>query len=386
MKGLRQAHIVWVELERFYVEASQEPAIVVRDGVVLDANEVARKRGVRLGVTLRQVRSYLPECKVKPWEREPYERRQRAWLDLCTEFTGVIEPADQHAAWLDLSQHPNPVDVAERLIRTLAQKTRLRVGYGAAPSKWLACLAARHDDCGLALRDPAAFLARLPVGELLPVAPEHRERLLFLGYYRIGDVAALPLRTLQEQFGEAALTIRSAAAGRLTQLPNALYPPDSIADGFVFDGAVDSSQAVDDACRTLAARIGERLQAKCVQTAKLRLKLERDDGRTERLARTFAKPMRCPRSVLSALRLLIAPALTAPVAALHAWLPDLERTRLTQPTFLNAAIDREQAKSAAAVHELRTVFGDGSVKLGSELALPRRVRVLREWKHATGWR
>lgn len=385
MSVIKQPYILWVELERFYSKSTPEPVVVVRDGFILDANEAARQRGVRVGVSLRQVRSYLPECKVENWARETYEKRSRVWLDACLEYTGVIEPADQHAAWLDLSPHPHPVDIAERLIRQLTKRTHLKVGFGAAPSKWLACLAARHDDCGLALRDPSSFLAPLPVGELLPVRPEHRERLLFLGYYRIGDVAKLSLATLQEQFGEDALTIYSASAGLLHQLPKAAYPPDSISDRFVFDGAVDTFETIDLAYRVLARRVGERLQALNSQCAKLRVGVEREDGRIERIARTFAKPMRCPTTVYTALKLLIESALTAPIAAIQVGLPELERTRLVQTEFLNALTTREPLKTAAAVHEIRTVFGDSSVKLGSEIELPRRLKVLREWKVATGW-
>src|SRR5207253_6874893 len=151
--------------------------IVVRDGMVLDFNEAASRRGIDEGLSLRQARAILNDGKFQPWQREEYEERQRIWLDLCVDFTGVIEPADQHSAWLDLSLHPDSFDIAERVVRTLSQKTGLTVRFGAAPSKWISLLAARHDDGGLAIRDPKAFLAPLPTAELLPVTFEHRERL-----------------------------------------------------------------------------------------------------------------------------------------------------------------------------------------------------------------
>ncbi|MHB8635443.1 MAG: DNA polymerase Y family protein [Fimbriimonadaceae bacterium] len=384
--SLRQPHILWLELERFYAEPAREPVVVVRDGFVLDANDAARARGIQLGIPLRQVRTLLQEGKVVNWARENYEKRSRAWMDPCVALTGVIEPADQHAAWLDLSLHPNPIDVADKLICTLTKKTKLTIRYGAAPSKWLACLAAKHDDCGLALRDPKKFLAPLSVSELLPVAPEHRERLLFLGYYHIGDVAKLSLLTLQEQFAEAALIIYSAAAGLLAQVPKAFYPPSSITDCFVFDGLVESTEVIDQACGVLARRVGERLLAQASQSAKLRATLELEDGSLKRLGRTFAKPMRCPQSVRSALRLLLEPALATPITAIRVFLPDLVKTCVVQPTFLNALASKEPQQAASALREIRTVFGDTSVRLGSEIVLSRRVKVLREWKHATGWR
>jgi hypothetical protein len=39
-----------------------------------------------------------------------------------------------------------------------------------------------------------------------------------------------------------------------------------------------------------------------------------------------------------------------------------------------------------ALKQLKSVFGDTSVQVAGQVAQPRRVRVLQEWKNATGWR
>jgi len=39
-----------------------------------------------------------------------------------------------------------------------------------------------------------------------------------------------------------------------------------------------------------------------------------------------------------------------------------------------------------AIEHVRQVFGDKSVLRASEVVEPRRVRVLRAWSHATGWK
>lgn len=378
-------YILWLELNRFYVDRSDDPVVIVRNKEVLDANEKAIQRGIQCGLSLRQARAILQGGVFKPWNAEEYEERRRAWLDLCVDYTGVIEPADQHSAWLDLSLHPSPVDVAERLIRVLTQRTGLNVSYGAAPSKWIACLAAKYEDCGLAIRDPQAFLSALSVSELLPIAPEQRVRLRFLGYDTIGSVACLPLPVLQEQFGQEGLLVQSASAGTLTQRVDPVYPPCSIAESIVFDGIVETLETIHEACQTLAARIGERLTSRNAQSTKLRATLELEDGSLKPLARTFTKPLRCPRSVYSALRLLLDPVLTEPIASIRAFIPDLEKVRQFQPS-LTEGTTKSSPQVEAAMRHVRTVFGDKSVQLGTEIELPRRVKVLREWKHAVGWR
>ncbi len=379
-------YALWTELKDFYTEPIDMPHVVYRDGAVLDANKAARLRGVQAGIPLRQAKAILQGGVFKPWHHEDYEDRHRAWLDLCIDYTGVIEPADQHSAWLDLSLHPNPVDVAESLVRTLSRKVGLKVRYGTAPSKWISYLAAKHNDCGLALRDPKSFLATLPTSELLPVPPEHRDRLRFLGYHTIGEIADLSLRTLQDQFDEAGLVIHSAANGLLTQRVEAVYPSDSIADSIVFDGDAETTDAVDRACMALAERIGERLQERSMQSGKLRATLEREGGKLKPLSRTFTKPLRCRRSVYCALKLLIEPALDQSISSIRVQISDLEKIRLFQSSLIDSASAKDNPRVVAAMKHVRTVFGDKSVQLGSELVLPRRLKVLKEWKHATGWR
>jgi DNA polymerase-4 len=379
-------YIFWVELNRFYTHPHELPYVVIRDGIVLDADDDARARGVQSGITLRQARALLKDGEFHTWRKEEYEAHSRAWLDACVPFSGVIQPVDQHCAWIDLSLHPAPIDVAEQLIRALVKKSGRKASFGAGPSRWIAQLAARQDDCGLAVRDPKAFLAPLPTKLLLPIAPEHRERLCFLGYHTIGSVSSLPLDVLQAQFGQEALRIRSAANGLLSEPVAALYPPSSVAESLIFDGPAESLETIHRACAKLARRVGRRLLARNAQSGKLHLTLEFEGGERKRLNRIFTKPLRCPKSVLTAIRLLIDPALNAPLCAIRLFLADLVPEQQYQPTLIDSKVQPDVRRVGEAVRHVHAVYGGQAVQLGKELLLPRRQRVLQEWKHATGWR
>jgi hypothetical protein len=381
-------YILWVELQQFYVDRAESavPLVITRDKVVLDANRLAFERGIQIGISVKQAKALLQGDMFKPWKSDEYEVRSRAWLDLCVDFSGVIEPADQHAAWIDLSLHPNPVDISERMIRVLSQKTGLKLRFGAAPSKWIACLSAKHDDCGLASRDPKAFLASLRVTDLLPVSKEHRDRLQFLGYHTIGEVAELSLPTLQSQFEQSALVIHGASHGRLKQGVQALYPPSSVSDSLIFEGTVESLETIHQACGVLSRRLGERLSARSMQSGKLCATLELEDGSFKPISRVFSKPLRCPRSVHAALRLLLDPVMTEPIVSIRIHIPDLEKVRQFQPSLMEGSVAKGEPRVEAAMRYVQSVFGDKAVQLGKEIELPRRMKVLREWKNATGWR
>lgn len=383
------SYIVWIELERFYAElykTCEEPLIIDRQKIVLDTNLAGRQMGVAPGMGTRQAKMLLPECTIRTWNREDHVDRQAAWLDICAEFTGIVEPVDQHVAALDLSGHPDPLEVTERLVRALVSRTGLPVRFGAACSKWIAKLAADQGGSERAVEDPRSFLAPLPVSELFPVEEEHRQRLGFLGYGTIGEVARIPLDVLQKQFGQEGLRISAAAQGRHSQPVCALYPKGSMRECLIFEGPVDVWETIDNGLRALAERLGQRLADLRMQGSTVELQVETEDGGCLRMERRFTKQIRNPISALWAFRLLLQDPPEVPVASLRVSLVHLERVRHRQSELngLDPGCQRHEARSA--VNYVRTVFGDGSVKLASEVEVPRRVRVLREWQSATGWR
>src|SRR5262245_15208245 len=106
--------ILWLEWKHFYVDSSSKGfALVVRDDTILDANAPANSLGVEPGTSLRQAKSLCQGARITKWNPDDYAAKQKLWLDVCTEYTGKIEPIDQHIAALDLSDHPDPTDIAE---------------------------------------------------------------------------------------------------------------------------------------------------------------------------------------------------------------------------------------------------------------------------------
>ncbi len=381
------AAILWVELIEFYVESIDKPQIVHRDDVVLDANAVALKRGVTRGLPTKQAKAILSEGEFIPWELETYLKKQTDWLDLCIAFSNIIEPADQHSAWIDLSAHPDPIHIADELFRTLHRETKLTINSGIASTKWLAQLAARYDDRGSAWRKPEAFLATLPVQELLPVPIEYRQRLQFLGYSNIGDVAQIPFPVLQEQFDQSSYLIASSAKGGSYEPVDDAYPPASILEKFIFEGGIaDSIEAIQHTIEMLAQRIGKRLELQNLEGCLVSITLEYEDDKTKLISRTFSKPLRDAKTVLPSLQLLLEKHLTQPLVSIQILLSELKKVTVEQGAFLEKSGTRTPRRLEVAIKKAQAVFGDTSVKLGKDVVLPRRVHVLREWKNVTGWR
>lgn len=360
---------------------------------------------------------------ILPWKAEDYEGRQEEWLGRCVRFSDVIEPVDQHEAFVDLSAHPRPESLLEKLLRELPEGTR----YGVARAKWLARVA-----CGavsdLAYHDPSAFLDELPTSLLEPVSEESRFRLEFLGYRTAGEVALVPLETLKSQFDKEALVIWQAARGRAGEAVRALYPRAVLGERVCFESAVESREAIDAALDELARRVSEKLVDRDLQGSVLRLwvegesfgglgerecrmgsqapepsrvRLRRTSDRNVRptavaltdvqaldntplspVEREFAKPMQSFASVRFALSLMCQP--KEPVVSLRVQLPGLKAANRKQQRLYVARTDSQDTLEHA-VGRVKKLYGEEVILRGSELKLPRRVMVLRAWKDATGW-
>jgi nucleotidyltransferase/DNA polymerase involved in DNA repair len=377
--------VAWIELRQFYAtkHICDRPLVVLKDKLVLDVDDLALSCKVEPGLTSRMAKSILEHGKFIDWKEEDYADLQRKWLDVCLDYADCIEPADQHSAFLDLSCHPDPIAVGEDLHRAISQKTALSLDIGLANSKWIARQSISTGSSNKSLTSAQDFIADWPVCDLEPVLPEHRARLIFLGYPTIGDVATIPFQILADQFGDQALTIQAAAKGEYFEPVQPVYPPDSLMDRFLFEGPVDSSEVILDSCRVWAKRIGKRLQQRSLEGLKLWLAVDFEEGKPKSFARVFSKPIRCARTAFSALRLMLDRPFDRPIVALRIRMIELRKTQHFQPELYESA--RIEQRIKPALHHLRTVFGDQSIELASQKQEPRRVKVLRMWKHATGW-
>ncbi len=391
--------ILFLRLEGFYAKAhnSEQPLVVHRDKRVLDANALARERNIYSGMPLSEAKAILQGGGFVAWEEEPYRALQAQWLDLCTEFADVIEPCEQHSAWIDLSAQPDPELLALNLVRAITEKFGLTAIPGMAGSKWIAKLASdlyaqagpTPLESSLAMhstvKDPLFFLATLKASMLTPVEPEHLKRLEFLGYRTIGDIASVPLYALRGQFGDAATHIRRCARGGHVQPVQAMYPPNSFSARIAFEGYVEDMQVLDQSLQELARTIGERLNADDKQAKALTLTLEFENSNETR-RRKFTKPIQNYASALSSLRLMLAEIPKQPLLGLRARLENVTCAKRVQQELSGCTTrsDRERG-AAAAFNHIKTVFGDAAIAAGNELIEPRRKQVLRAWRDATGW-
>ncbi len=379
-------YISLVRISRYYIvhapqaELPTQGRLVVRDRLILDCDEPAKTAGVVVGMPVSKARLLLPRAQVIPWQAEWYCQITKKWLDVCAKYSGVIEPVDQHEAYLDLSNHPNPAGIHSDLIRALKEVAGSPIRSGSGQFKWLADLSIHFGESALAVIAPDAFLAPLPIEQLSPIAVEHRERLLFLGYRTAGEVAQLPLEILQGQFGNLALTIQQVATGRFGDEVAALYPPHKLTDVMRWPGGISDLESYNASVREIATRLGSRLSVQEKQSTQLAITLEFEEQPSRRLSRISTKALQDPRTVMAALRLLLPESYEHAPTALRVELRNLKAANRVQTVLGGFNVQRERETVLSnTISQLATAYRPNVVIPAAQVILPRRRQVLRGW-------
>gem|GEM_PF-805329 len=376
----KSANRLWLEWEGFHATQTAEPEIVIHEKKVVDHNFAAKTHGISNGMLLQHVLPLVPNCRVTPFA--PNSERQKAWLDLLLPYSNTIQPCDCRSAALDLTGHPDPADIAGKIITKLTKEHFGFLNYGTGPSLWIAQLATQ-------LKDPFGFtfnqaqrLAPLTVEHLLAIPEQDRERLQRLGFQTIGEIAVTSPEQLHLQFGESAYRIIAAAQGKTRDQITPLYPPRATVETMSFDSPVNDSLSFEKATDTLAHRLAEKIKGQ--QAGLAILTAECEDGTEHTLQRPYNRPLHTPDRIQASLAYLATELQkTCPnIVRLTARLNRLEPHKTSQQDLFIAA---SRTDSQAAIDSLKCALGNKSIVLASEIEAPRREQVLKAWRNATGW-
>lgn len=388
--------ILYLSLPGFYVTTARasgenpEELVIHGGGLVVDSDA----KGIEPGVSLKEAKAMgRASCRFLPYRPDDFVEAQERWLTLSLDATHAIEPEEQHSTYLDLNGHPQPVDVATSLIAGLC-RMGYRVRAGMAGSKWLARLAAQDcDERAVALgvppfepvTDAASFLAPLPTRLLTPVDPSTRERLEFLGYRRIGQVADAPPAALASQFGAQGVLIRQSARGLLGERVIPRFPPDSVGVSQRFPGGMESMTQIDEAIRGIARLLSGELLQRDLCGCQLIVTVEEECSAFTTIG-VLGKPTQSELAISLAIARHLKGKMKRAVWGLRVTMPRLRRVGVTQAVLpsMRGGLERRVAADVA-LRMVRQSMGDESVRIAADLPVPRREQVLRIWKHATGW-
>ncbi|HVT70788.1 MAG TPA: DNA polymerase IV [Trebonia sp.] len=291
--GCRVLH---VDMDAFYasVEVRDRPELrgkpVVVGGlgprsVVLSATYEARTFGVRSAMPVTRARRLCPEAIFIPPRHDLYREVSKEIMAVFREVTPEVEPLSLDEAFLDVAGAVRrlgrtPGRIGELIREQVRGQQGITCSVGVAPVKFVAKIASawcKPDGIVVIPADGVLdFLHPLPASALWGVGDKAEAILARLGLRTIGDIAGIPLATLQRELGSAAGThLHELAWGRDPRRVEPRREDKSVGAEETFETDIDDPEVIRRELLRLSGRTAKALRdAGCVaRTVSVKLRL-----------------------------------------------------------------------------------------------------------------
>lgn len=280
---------------------------------VTAATRLARRSGVRPGMTLPQARARLPKLIARSRDPECERAAGGALLEVAESFSPRVEEEAAGRVYLDVDgvAHHFPADSltaseerAGRALAAAADAVGLPAWVGIAASKLAARVAAETGGSPTVVPagEEARFLAPLPLARL---APEMRvaATLERWGIRSIGELARLPEAEVASRLGPAGRDLHAVARGVDPRPLTPRRPSPVFREGMELEWPLVALEPFLFVARAALERLCHRVEARGLACARLELGLRLEpDGHDERSVELPA-PTIDSRALLTLVRL-----------------------------------------------------------------------------------
>ena len=192
-----------------------------RHGIVLTANYIAKKHGVKTGMALWQARQACPDVIFVPPRMDLYLRFSSMLREIYGEYTDKIEPYGCDEAWLDVSDSislkGDGRKIADEISARVKKELGITVSEGISWNKIYAKLGSDYKKPDAITEfnreNYKSLIWKLPASDLLYVGRSTNRTLSKYGIHTIGDLACTDPDFLLKTLGKMGLVIHSCANG-----------------------------------------------------------------------------------------------------------------------------------------------------------------------------
>ncbi len=295
----------FVSVEELYDPTLKGKPVVVggrpnERGVVSAASYAARKFGVHSAMPLRTAYKLCPQAIFVDGHHERYREASQEVFDVLQKFSPRVEMASIDEAYLDLTGterlHGPPLEAAHKLHHAIHAGTGLNCSIGIAASRMVAKVASdQAKPNGILWIMPgqeAHFLAPLDVRKIPGVGKVTERNLHACGIRKVGDLAKLDDRFLEEKYGKWGLALAGKsrgedAGGWFDGEVGDRGDPNSISHEHTFSVDTADRTALDAMLVRLSEMVARRLRDHRLWARTLQIKLRYTDFSTFTRARTL---------------------------------------------------------------------------------------------------
>jgi len=305
---LRQ--ILHVDMDAFFVSVEElaDPslkgkAVVVGGdpggrGVVAAASYEARKFGVHSALPVRTAKKLCPHAIFLRGDHAKYREYSHKIYEVFQEFTPAIEMVSIDEAYLDLTGserlHGGMLRAADRLIRTVKERTGLNCSVGASTSHLVSKIASdQAKPHGLLYVLPGCevpFLAPLPVRRMPGIGKVTEPELLSLGIATIGDLQAYGAERLKAKFGKYGEWLYTKSQGKDIEAYAYEEEPKSISHESTFAADTADAEELERTLSYLSQLVARRLRERQLFARTIGLKLRNHRFKTITRDTTLDEP------------------------------------------------------------------------------------------------
>lgn len=312
--------ILHVDLDAFFVavEQARDPslkgkAVVVGGdpdgrGVVATASYEARVFGVHSAMPLRTAKRLAPHAIFLRGDFKAYQRVSSAFHAILSEYSPLVESGGLDEAYIDITGCEPLVGTPEQAAETIRGRIRdelqIAASVGIATSRLVAKVAsdaAKPDGVKRVVDgEEAAFLAPMPLRALPMLGPSMEKKLAHLGLSTLGQLAALPVTTLEGLFGRHGGAIWQRSRG-IDASPVGGEPRGrSISREGTFGSDVHDPEHLRAVLRAFSESVGSQLRQQGKRARTVSLKLRYEDFTTLSRSKTLQRPVSSNEAIFEA--------------------------------------------------------------------------------------
>lgn len=291
--------IIHLDLDAFFcaVEELRDPQLKGRPfavggapnqrGVVASCSYAARQFGVHSAMPTSQALRLCPNLILVHSSHGVYGEASAKVMEILGSYTPLVEQISIDEAFLDVSDLPQSgLEIGRELQARINRELNLPCSLGIASNKLVAKMATNAAKAGhhqptppnailvVPAGEEAQFLAGLPVRELWGVGPRTAERMAQMGIRTLGQLAAVPQKTLESRFGRMGAELALHARGVDERPVVVEHDVKSISQEVTFERDLSDGEALRQTLYALAEQVGYRLRRKelCAETVRIKLR------------------------------------------------------------------------------------------------------------------